>query len=84
MREQADQLVLYVGDNGPGIPAEDHTQIFEKFYRARDVDKNVQGTGLGLAIVKTIVDNHRGRIWVDSTPGKGSIFTVVLPIAKGD
>jgi signal transduction histidine kinase len=82
LREQADQIVFYVGDNGPGIPTEDHTRIFEKFYRSKDVSKEVQGTGLGLAIVKTIVDNHRGRIWVDSTPGNGSIFTVVLPIAK--
>lgn len=81
LREQADQLVLYVGDNGPGIPAEEHNRIFEKFYRAKDAPKDVQGTGLGLAIVKTIVDNHRGRIWVDSAPGKGSIFTVVLPVA---
>ncbi len=81
LREQANQLVLYVGDNGPGIHADDQKLIFEKFYRAKDVAWDVEGTGLGLAIVKSIVDNHRGRIWVDSAPGEGSIFTVVLPIA---
>jgi signal transduction histidine kinase len=81
LREQGDQVVLYVGDNGPGIPAEEHGRIFEKFYRSKDAPEDVEGTGLGLAIVKGIVDNHRGRIWVDSSPGKGSIFAVVLPIA---
>ena len=82
LREQTDQLLFYVGDNGPGIPADEHQRIFEKFYRAKDAHKHAQGTGLGLAIVKTIVDKHHGRIWVDSKPGKGSVFTVVLPIAE--
>ena len=81
LREQDDQVVLYVGDNGPGIPADEHARIFEKFYRAKDAPEEVEGTGLGLAIVKSIVDNHSGRIWVDSSPGKGSIFAVVLPVA---
>lgn len=82
LREQTKQLVFYVGDNGPGIPPAEHQRIFEKFYRAKDAHKQAQGTGLGLAIVKTIVDKHKGRIWVDSTPGKGSVFTVVLPTAE--
>jgi len=75
------QLILRVSDDGPGIPLEEQGRIFEKFYRASNVGRDIQGTGLGLAIVKTIVDNHRGRIWVDSKPGEGSVFTVVLPVA---
>ena len=82
LREEQRQLIIRVSDNGPGIPLEEQGRIFEKFYRASNVDIEIQGTGLGLAIVKTIVDNHRGRIWVDSKPGEGSVFTVVLPVAK--
>lgn len=82
LREEQNQLILHVADDGPGIPLEDQTHIFEKFYRASNVDKDIQGTGLGLAIVKTIVDNHHGRIWVESKSGEGSVFTVVLPIVK--
>jgi len=82
LREEQQQLILHVADNGPGIPLTDQGRIFEKFYRASNVGADVQGTGLGLAIVKTIVDNHRGRIWVDSKPGEGSVFTVVLPVVK--
>jgi two-component system NtrC family sensor kinase len=80
LREEDGQVILHVADNGPGIPTEDQGQIFDKFYRASNVSDEVQGTGLGLAIVKTVVDHHHGRIWVDSKSGKGSIFTVVLPV----
>jgi len=82
LSEEQNQLILRVADNGPGIPLEEQGHIFEKFYRASNVDKETQGTGLGLAIVKTIVDNHRGRIWVDSKAGEGSMFTVVLPVVE--
>ena len=82
LREEGNQVILHVADNGPGIPLEEQGRIFEKFYRATNAPNGVPGTGLGLAIVKTIVDNHRGRIWVDSKPGKGAVFTVVLPVAK--
>ncbi|MFA6960300.1 MAG: HAMP domain-containing sensor histidine kinase [Opitutaceae bacterium] len=79
-----DELVfLIVSDNGPGIPVEDQTHIFERFYR---VDKARTGdsahTGLGLAIAKTIVGNHRGTIKVQSVPGAGATFTVSLPAAS--
>jgi PAS domain S-box-containing protein len=76
------QVILRVADNGPGIPANEHKSIFEKFYRAKNVNEGVEGTGLGLAIVKTVVDNHGGRIWVESKPKQGSVFTVVLPVAE--
>lgn len=73
------QLILEVSDNGPGIPPADQSRIFEKFFRAENVPDSVPGSGLGLAIVKTIVDNHQGRIWVESALGQGSTFIVVLP-----
>ena len=79
---QSDQIILRISDNGPGIPPADQPHIFEKFYRASNVPKGVGGSGLGLAIVKSIVDNHQGRIWVDSLLGQGSAFTVVLPLYK--
>lgn len=78
---EGDQLVFQVTDNGPGIPAADQPYIFDKFYRASNVPFDIPGTGLGLAIVKSIVENHQGRIWVESTVGHGTTFTVVLPIA---
>jgi two-component system NtrC family sensor kinase len=53
--------------------------VFEKFFRATNTSEEVEGTGLGLAIVKSIVDNHQGRIWVESAVGKGSSFIVLLP-----
>ncbi len=79
---QSDQIILRLSDTGPGIPPADQPHIFEKFYRASNVPKGVGGSGLGLAIVKTIVDNHQGRIWVESVLGQGSTFTVVLPHFK--
>jgi two-component system phosphate regulon sensor histidine kinase PhoR len=79
-RAEGDQVILQVADNGPGIPLADQPYIFDKFYRASNIPAEVPGTGLGLAIVKSIVENQQGRIWVDSNPGHGSTFTVVLPI----
>ena len=77
---ERDQLILRISDTGNGIPPADQPYIFDKFYRASNIDGNIPGTGLGLAIVKSIVESHQGRIWVDSTLGKGTVFTVVLPI----
>ncbi len=79
-RAEGDQVILQVVDNGPGIPLADQPYIFDKFYRASNIPAEIPGTGLGLAIVKSIVENQQGRIWVDSNPGQGSTFTVVLPI----
>ncbi len=84
LEEQAEQIILRVTDTGPGIPPSDQPHIFEKFYRASNVPKGVGGSGLGLAIVKSIVDNHHGRIWVESILGKGSTFVVVLPIYRDE
>ena len=62
-------------DNGPGIPEEDLSRIFEPFYRGECGG----GMGLGLSIVKGFVEAHGGRIEVESKPGEGSAFRVVLP-----
>jgi len=79
LRVDDGQVIFEVADTGVGIPAADQPHIFEKFYRASNAPKGSPGTGLGLAIVKSIVDNHQGRIWVESVVGKGTKFTVVLP-----
>ena len=76
---QDKQTVLKVEDTGLGILPEEQNHVFEKFYRASNVPDHVEGSGLGLAIVKSIVDRHQGRVWVESTAGGGSRFTVLLP-----
>jgi signal transduction histidine kinase len=71
-----------VSDNGIGISTDDRAHVFEYFFRASSVrDAPLTGVGLGLSIVKTIVDAHGGTVNVESTPGAGSCFTVVLPQA---
>jgi PAS domain S-box-containing protein len=76
---EAEQLILEVADNGPGIPLADQPHIFEKFYRGSNLSQLTSGTGLGLSIVQSIVDNHHGRIWVESSQS-GTTFTVILPL----
>jgi two-component system, OmpR family, phosphate regulon sensor histidine kinase PhoR len=78
-----------VADTGIGIPAQDLPKVFDRFYRidksrARDPSSDLGGAGLGLAIVKTIVDAHGGKIDVTSEVGKGSTFTVWLPLVSKD
>ena len=74
-------FVVRVVDTGPGIPEQERTRIFEQFHQIDDSNtKTKGGTGLGLAIAKQIVEMHGGRIWVDSTVGKGSTFQMELPI----
>ena len=79
LRREDSQVVFEVSDTGVGIPATDQLHIFEKFYRASNAPKGTPGTGLGLAIVRSIVENHQGRIWVESNVGQGTKFVVVLP-----
>jgi two-component system phosphate regulon sensor histidine kinase PhoR len=75
-------IAVEVTDNGEGIPRGEHRRIFDKFYRIDDrLSREREGSGLGLAIVKHIVRAHRGRVQVDSAPGKGSTFRIVLPVA---
>jgi len=77
-RHIGDWIHMSVADDGEGIPEEYQSRIFEKFVRVKS-DKSVGGTGLGLAICKEIVHAHKGTIWVESAPGKGSTFTFTLP-----
>lgn len=77
-----ERVVIRVVDNGEGIPAEHLEHLFERFYRVDPSrDRQRGGTGLGLSIVKAIVEAHQGTVWVESTPGKGSTFSVSLPRA---
>jgi two-component system NtrC family sensor kinase len=78
---EGDHILLRISDTGIGIPPSEEPYIFNKFFRATNA-QNTSGTGLGLSIVKSVVDFHGGRIWVDSTPGTGTTFTIVLPIPK--
>jgi two-component system, OmpR family, sensor histidine kinase CiaH len=74
--------VMAVTDTGIGIPPEALGHVFERFYRADDArTRDSGGVGLGLAIAQKLVDEHGGRISAESTPGKGSTFTVTLPLA---
>jgi NtrC-family two-component system sensor histidine kinase KinB len=77
----APYLQISVNDDGPGIPYEYQSKIFDKFVQVKS-DKAVGGSGLGLAICKEIVRAHGGTIWVDSVPGGGSRFTFTLPVAE--
>jgi signal transduction histidine kinase len=69
-----------VADTGPGIPERERTRIFDQFHQVdSSLTKAKGGTGLGLAIAKQIVEMHGGRIWVESTLGKGSTFQMEIP-----
>ena len=78
--EQTQEIVIAVRDSGVGIGADDLSRIFERFYKA-DRSRQGSGTGLGLAIARHTIQNHSGRIWVDSVEGEGSTFYFSLPIA---
>ncbi|WP_141843710.1 sensor histidine kinase [Humibacillus xanthopallidus] len=85
VRRGSDGLVdLAVTDQGLGIAPEEQERIFERFYRVDSArSRATGGTGLGLAIVKHIADNHGGTVSVWSQPGRGSTFTIRLPVASG-
>jgi signal transduction histidine kinase len=81
--DDAEKVHMSVTDNGPGIPLELQERVFERFYRVREVASvGPAGTGLGLAIARGLVDLHGGRMWVESSPGKGSTFHVLLPSGR--
>jgi PAS domain S-box-containing protein len=79
--EATDQWVhLWIKDNGPGIPAGEQERIFDKFTRLRGSNKS-SGLGIGLAFCRLAVLGHGGKIWVESEPGKGSVFHFTFPVA---
>ena len=72
-----------VRDNGSGIPLSEHSRIFQRFYRVDDrLSREREGSGLGLAIVKHVMKAHQGRVELESAEGKGSSFSLVLPVIK--
>lgn len=76
----SNQISWEIQDHGIGIPEEEKSRIFEKFYRyPLTNDNDIKGSGIGLTIVKHIIEAHKGQIKVDSMPGKGTTFTVSIP-----
>lgn len=82
LEKQGEKLLLKIKDDGIGIPKNEQGSIFEKFYRSKDALRHsITGTGLGLTIVKQIVEAHGGTVEVESEIGKGSAFTVRIPLS---
>jgi len=73
-----------VKDRGPGIPEDEQSLIFHKYYRVAGLRDQVDGVGLGLSISKHIIDAHGGTIWVESRVGQGSVFGFTLPVVPED
>jgi len=78
-RRKGDQVSLVVKDTGSGMTSEVRKKIFEPFYTTKPIG---QGTGLGLSVVHGIIDEHKGKIMVNSVPGKGSKFEILLPLKQ--
>jgi two-component system, NtrC family, sensor kinase len=75
--------LIAVSDRGPGVEDNQKERIFEEFHQVRQGRKVLgQGFGLGLAISRSVVEAHKGTIWVEDNPAGGSIFSVLLPITS--
>ncbi len=83
-RREGTKLIFSVQDTGVGIPVDEQKRVFEKFFRAHNVRKlDTDGTGLGLYISKAIAERLGGKIFFESSEGKGSTFTLILPAKEG-
>jgi two-component system phosphate regulon sensor histidine kinase PhoR len=82
VRARADdgEVIVSVADEGVGIPKNDQGRIFERFYKVDRARVRGGGTGLGLSIARNVLQQHGGRIWVESEEGVGSTFSFALPI----
>ena len=81
-RREAETVVISVEDFGHGIPVEEQSLVFEKYYRSPKSRTGAPGTGLGLSIARSIARAHGGGLWVTSQPGQGSVFHFALPAVK--
>jgi signal transduction histidine kinase len=80
VEDMENEIKISVKDNGPGIPMEKQRNLFKKFYQVdTSLTREVGGSGLGLAICKGLVEEHGGKISVESAPGTGSTFSFTLP-----
>lgn len=77
MKQESETVIIEIEDNGQGIPEDMRAKIFVPYFTTKGT-----GTGLGLAMVKQIIENHAGTIYFDSVEGKGTVFTITLPISK--
>lgn len=84
LNKVGDFIKISVTDYGMGISPQDKVKIFERFFRARDIQKKFPGLGIGLYISHEIIANHKGTLWVESEIGKGSTFSFTLPIMKDE
>jgi two-component system phosphate regulon sensor histidine kinase PhoR len=76
-------VIIVVSDNGVGIPEDSIECVFDRFYRVdKSRSRDVGGSGLGLSIVKAAVERHQGSVTVESQPGQGTTFRVILPVPR--
>ena len=80
MADGGEKLLLSITDEGPGIPEDEQSHVFNKYYRGVRTKRTTDGIGLGLNIAKTIVETHGGNIWLSSLPGKGCTFYFTIPV----
>lgn len=80
LRTENNQVIFIVQDDGIGIPEDMHNAVFERFYRGMQSGaEHISGSGLGLSLVKAVVEQHRGKVWIDSQIGQGTKFYVSIP-----
>ncbi len=80
VRAEPECVIFIIADNGVGIPEEAQARVFDRFFRVNQAGtEHVSGSGLGLSLVKTVIDNHKGKIWLTSRVGQGTTFYIQIP-----